>query len=203
MTLAALLKRLKTQGVPKENIENALKRAAGGGERGDQYLVYEAMAPGSVGMIIECQSDNVNRTMKQVRLQLMDNGARLAPVKFMFTRQGLVKVALTKDESYAQRLETLIEKMLDAGAEDFTESISEEGDAEVSFICQPEDLNKLTSTATQAGLCEELLSSDLVYSPLEKTTDLDEDTIQKVERVVDAIEEQCDDVLKTWTTLGH
>ncbi|KAH9934919.1 transcriptional regulator TACO1-like protein [Fomitopsis serialis] len=182
MTLAAVLQRLKAQGVPKELVENALKRAAGGGERGDQQLVYEAIAPGSVGLIIECQTDNVTRAMHKVRNVLTTNSARLAPVKFMFTRQGLVKVALEHDGSYAELLEPLIEKMIDAGAEDFVESVPEEGDAEVTFTCQPEDLNKLTSVATKTGMCKELLSSDLVYSPVEKTADLDEDTVRNTGR---------------------
>lgn len=59
----------------------------------------------------------------------------MAPVRFMFTRHGLVKVALERDDSYADKLEHLIEKMIDAGAEDFTESLPEEGDAEISVSC--------------------------------------------------------------------
>ena len=91
LALATVLKRLKAQGVPKENVENALKRVAGGKDKGDQQLVYEALAPGSVGLIMyaptprfpaawsecppsECQTDNVNRTMKEVRNVLSDNG---------------------------------------------------------------------------------------------------------------------------------
>ncbi|KZT65469.1 YebC-like protein [Daedalea quercina L-15889] len=202
VTLAAVLRRLKSQGVPKDNVESALKRAAGERERGDQQLVYEALAPGSVGMIIECQTDNVNRTLHTVRHWLTDDGARLAPVKFMFTRHGLVSVALENDDSYADKLETLIEKMMDAGAEDFATLESEEGDAEISFTCQPEALHRLTSAATESGLCKELLRSDLVYTPIEKTTDLDEGTLQKVDKCVDHLE-RCDDVLQVWTTLGE
>lgn len=52
LTLATALKRLKSLGVPKENLENALKRAAGRKDKGDQQLVYEALAPGSVGLIM-------------------------------------------------------------------------------------------------------------------------------------------------------
>lgn len=58
----------------------------------------------------------------------------MAPVKFMFIRHGLVKAALERDDSYAAKLEHLIERMMDAGAEDFTESLPEhdDGDAEIS-----------------------------------------------------------------------
>lgn len=52
LTLATVLKRLKAQGVPKENVENALKRVAGGKDKGDQQLVYEALAPGQIGLIM-------------------------------------------------------------------------------------------------------------------------------------------------------
>ena len=73
----------------------------------------------------------------------------------------------------------------------------------LQFTCQVEDLSKLTTTATEAGLCKELLSSELVYTPLEKTANLDDATIRKVESVVEELEEECDDVLKIWTTLGR
>lgn len=71
------------------------------------------------------------------------------------------------------------------------------------FTCQVEDLSKLAAAATEPGLCKELLSSDLVYTPSEKTEDLDDATIRKVEEVVEELEEQCDDVLRIWTTLGR
>ena len=71
------------------------------------------------------------------------------------------------------------------------------------FTCQVEDLSRLTTTATETDLCKELLSSDLVYTPLAKPMDLDDATVRRVESVVEELEEECDDVLKIWTTLGR
>ncbi|KAI0948341.1 hypothetical protein AcV7_009117 [Taiwanofungus camphoratus] len=118
-TLAAVLKRVKSQGVPKDNIENAIKKAVGGKDKGDQHLTYEAMAPGSIGIIIECLSDNVNRTMHSLHNILKDHSARFAPVGFLFQRKGCVKVALDKGEDFDARTERLIEAALEAEAEDF------------------------------------------------------------------------------------
>ena len=107
----------------------------------------------------------------------------------------------------------------DAGAADFDETVPKEGDAVVSvsdcylhvdvclsrlqITCEVEDLSKVTAAATEAGLCKELLSSDVVYTPLEKTADLDDETIRKVKNIVEELEEECDDVLNVWTTLGR
>ncbi|PCH38369.1 DUF28-domain-containing protein [Wolfiporia cocos MD-104 SS10] len=203
-SLAATLKRVKAQGVPKENIENALKKVAGGSKAGDQYLTYEAIAPGSVGLIIECQSDNVNRTLHSVRSTLTDHGARLAPVKFMFERRGAVKVAVdreegTGDKGLQDKLDKLIEATLEAGAEDFKEIARTSDSVTIEFECQTQDLAKLTATAMDTGLCRELLSSEMIFKALEKASSLDPETENQVDGLIEKLEDD-DDVLSVWST---
>ncbi|KZT11508.1 DUF28-domain-containing protein [Laetiporus sulphureus 93-53] len=202
--LAAVLKRVKQQGVPKDNIETALKKAAGAKDRSDQqFLVYEAMAPGSVGMIIECITDNVNRTKHAVDNLLSGHGARMAPVKFLFSRLGCIEVALDKapESEFERKLDRLIETMLDAGAEDFKETAASDVDVELEFTCQPQDLGKITTTALETGLCRELLNSELQYRALEETPSLDEHSAERIDGLLEEFDE-LDDVLKVWTTLG-
>ncbi|KAJ3479691.1 hypothetical protein NLI96_g8884 [Meripilus lineatus] len=198
-TLAAVIKRARAQGVPKDNIENALKKAAGGKDKGDQQVTYEAMAAGSVGIVIECLTNNVNRTLHSIRDILTSHGARFAPVGFLFERKGSVRVSLQRGEDYSERLERLIETALEADAEDFEESDS--GDVvEVEFICPPSTLSKVTEAVTSRGLADELIGSELVYQPVDAAEPPDEQLESKISNIVDALEEN-EDTLRVWTTL--
>ncbi|RPD79811.1 YebC-like protein [Lentinus tigrinus ALCF2SS1-7] len=197
--LAAALKRAKDSGVPKDNIENALKKAAGGKDKGDTHLVFEVMGPGSVGLIVECLSDNPNRTVKFLSTILKDNGGRMADVKFLFKREGRVKVALDAGDDIDARLEKLVEVALDADAEDFDTEDMEDGSRTVEFKCPQATLHKLTSALSAPGVCRELLESELVYAPIEPLEDLDDETGENLAKLVQAIED-ADDTLKVWTT---
>ncbi|KAI0336276.1 YebC-like protein, partial [Cubamyces sp. BRFM 1775] len=197
--LAAVLKRAKSQGVPKENIENALKKVAGENGKGDTHLTFEAMGPGSVGIIVECLSDNPNRTIKFLNMLLKDHGARLADVKYLFRREGRVKVALDPGEDVEARLEKLVEVALDADAEDFESEDLPDGTRSVEFKCPHTSLHKLTSALSAPGVCRELLSSESVYAPLEPLEELDEESAQRLDKLVDAIDD-LDDTLRVWTT---
>ncbi|KAI0078990.1 YebC-like protein [Panus rudis PR-1116 ss-1] len=201
-TLAAAVKKARSQGVPKDNIENALKRAAGGKEKGDQPVTYEIMAAGSVGVIVECLTDNVNRTVRSIKTVLSDNGARLAPVGFLFERKGLVKVAVEDGNIGSPHMERLVDAALEAGAEDFTPSHVENNEIEVEFKCPPASLAKLTAAVTAPGMAKELLKSELVYQPIEQAEVPDEETQRKVAELVEELEEN-EDTLRVWTTLDY
>ncbi|KAI8998862.1 YebC-like protein [Trametes punicea] len=198
--LAAVLRRVKAQGVPKENVENALKKLSGeNGKGGDTHLIFEAMGPGSVGLIIECLSDNPNRTVKFLSTLLKDQGARLADVKFLFRREGRVKVALDPGDDIDTRMERLVELALDSDAEDFEYEDLPDGSRTVEFKCPHASLHKLTSALSEPGVCRELLNSELVYAPLEPIGGLDEEAAQDLDKLVEAIED-LDDTLRVWTT---
>ncbi|KAI0781183.1 YebC-like protein [Trametes elegans] len=197
--LAAVLQRVKSQGVPKDNIENALKKLSGESGKGDTHLIFEAMGPGSVGLIVECLSDNPNRTVKFLSTLLKDHGARMADVKFLFRREGRVKVALEPGDDIDARLEKLVEVALDADAEDFESEDLPDGARAVEFKCPHTSLHKLTSALTAPGVCRELISSELVYAPLEPLEGLEEETVESLDKLVEAIED-LDDTLRVWTT---
>ncbi|KAI0371737.1 YebC-like protein [Pilatotrama ljubarskyi] len=197
--LAAVLKRAKKEGVPKENIENALKKVSGENGKGDSHLVFEVIGPGSVGLIVESLSDNPNRTIKFLTTLLKDHGARLADVKFLFRREGRVKVALEPGDDLEARLEKVVEVALDADAEDFETEDLPDGTRTVEFKCPHTSLHKLTSALTAPGVCRELISSELVYAPLEPLEELDEESAEGLGRLVEAIED-LDDTLRVWTT---
>ncbi|EKM55731.1 uncharacterized protein PHACADRAFT_95157, partial [Phanerochaete carnosa HHB-10118-sp] len=198
--LAAVIKRCKTQGVPKDNIEASLKKVSLGSESNAQAITYEGVS-GQIGLIIECVSDNPSRTATKTRELLNKGGARLTPVAFMFSRHGSVRVAIAEGEDFDARLERLVEAAFEADAEDFEQNEPSEGVVGIDFKCPPTSLTKLTSAVTAPGLCEELLASELVYSPIDPAEPPDEQAVTKIESLVETLEEN-DDVVRVWTTLN-
>ncbi|KDQ59465.1 hypothetical protein JAAARDRAFT_127346 [Jaapia argillacea MUCL 33604] len=194
--LATALKAAKTAGVPKENIEKALNKASGDKGKAGQQVLYEAMAHGSVGILIECLTDNANRTVHIMRQILTENNARFAPVGFLFQRKGSVRVVLDPSSDTDQ----LIEAALEAGAEDFEEGESTDQGLEFELTCAPTELGKLTAAVLASSMARELLSSELIYAPVEKAAEPDEDIESKITDLVESLEES-EDCLRVWTTL--
>ncbi|KAJ7134955.1 DUF28-domain-containing protein [Mycena crocata] len=165
-TLAAVLRRLKD--IPKENIQDALDTATRRREQNGGDIIYEALAYNTVGLIIECNTDNPARTIKNLREIFNEHSTRLAPVRFLFDRKGSVKVLTSKErEDHESHLEALIETALNNGAEDLDEISSTEIEVEMEFTCAPESLGKLTSALTATGICQTLLASEIVYKSID------------------------------------
>ncbi|KAI0041558.1 YebC-like protein [Auriscalpium vulgare] len=208
IALANALKKAKADGVPKATIEGALAKASGRGAAGEA-AVYEAMAHGSVGVLIECMTDNANRTVMQLREVLKAHSASFATVAFMFQRRGVVHVTLPAHSSSAARfdspekwLETVVDTALEAGAEDFdTWTVPEEG-AHAEFFCAPTNLGLLTDAATAPALGTELEKSELVYAPSDVAAagENDDGLDERIAELVQQLEEN-EDTLRVWTTL--
>ncbi|KAK0459511.1 transcriptional regulator TACO1-like protein [Desarmillaria tabescens] len=218
LTLAVTLRRLKELDVPKDNIERTLARASRGKDKGGEAITYEALAFGSVGVIIECLSDNTTRTVQVIREILHANrvgpvpspglilcsfssaSSRIAPVGFMFQRRGIVRVAIDRGPASQDAVEKLVELALDEGALDFEESAGEDDSTiELMFTCDPVALSRLTGAVTSSGKCRELLASELVYSPLERIDPSDE-IASGLEQLITALEGN-EDTLRVWTTV--
>ncbi|KAH7916026.1 transcriptional regulator TACO1-like protein [Hygrophoropsis aurantiaca] len=193
--LATAIRRAKDAGVPKENIETALAKAVRSKGQGHQSLTYEAMLHGSIGIIIECQTDNINRTLSNVRDILTDHGARQAPVKFMFQRRGFIKVAAVEDQQ-----SSLLDAVLGPdGVTDFDTWNNESGSPDgLLLVCRPEALAKVTAEIDRFPSCE-VLVNEIAYAPLEQGETAD-DVKARVSDLVEALEED-DDVIRIWTTL--
>ncbi|KAF8921553.1 transcriptional regulator-domain-containing protein [Mucidula mucida] len=86
VALAVTLRRLKD--IPKDNIDRALAFASKSKEKTGEPITYEVLAFGSVGVIVECVSNNPTRTIQTIREALNANSGHLTPVKFMFERKG-------------------------------------------------------------------------------------------------------------------
>ncbi|KAI3610863.1 glucose-1-phosphate adenylyltransferase [Moniliophthora roreri] len=196
-SLAAVIKRLKAQDVPKENIEKALVKASKAKGTGET-TTYEALACGSVGIIIECSTDNSNRTVKAMREILTPRGGHITPIGFMFQRNGVVKVVMDKSNQFDQRLEALVELALDNGSEDFETLSVGESQEEIEFSCEPSALAALTTALSESKNCH-VVSSELVYRPF-TAAELSPEDREKVNELIETLEAN-DDTVRVWTNL--
>ncbi|KAI6111501.1 transcriptional regulator TACO1-like protein [Pisolithus thermaeus] len=194
--LATAIRRAKEAGVPKENIENAIARAERTKGHG-QVLTFEAMMNASTGLIIECRSDNINRTVGKLREILHHHGARPAPVKFLFQQRGYVKVQIGDD------MEKLLDRLIGECPVDFAEWRDEvPGQRGVELVCRITDLSRVTKLieeyAPSSPLCE-ILASEVNWAPLGNHNASEEERTL-VESLVEDLQEN-DDIERVFTTL--
>jgi len=186
--LRMAIKEAKSQSVPKDVIDRAIKKSVAG--EGDSYdeIRYEGYGPNGVAVIVEAMTDNKNRTASTVRSLFTKNGGNLGEtgsVGFMFDRKGeMVYLASAGDE------DTVMMAALEAGAEDVESS--EEGHV---IYCADTDLNAV-STALEKELGESE-TAKLVWVP-NISTELDLEGMQKLMKLIDALEDD-DDVQRVTT----
>ncbi|MEM9584413.1 MAG: YebC/PmpR family DNA-binding transcriptional regulator [Pseudomonadota bacterium] len=185
--LRLAVKEAKGQSVPKDVIERAIKKSQGGDAENYDEIRYEGYGPGGVAVIVEAMTDNKNRTASTVRSTFSKNGGNLGEtgsVGFMFDRKGQVMYPADVGDA-----DTVMMAAIEAGAEDCESS--EEGHV---IICADTDLNAV-STALEAELGESD-STKLIWQPT-TTTELDLEGMQKLMKLVDALED--DDDIQTVT----
>lgn len=171
--------------MPKDNIERAIKKATGELE-GVQYeeLRYEGYAPGGVAVIVDCMTDNRQRTVADVRHAFSKFGGNLGTegsVAFMFRKLGVLSWAPGADET------RITEAAIDAGAEDLR--VHPE-DGSIELLCAPEDLDTVKEAMQAAGL-----PPDAAEVTMRAETDIavDGDGARQVAKLLDWLEE-LDDV---------
>ncbi|MDD5469500.1 MAG: YebC/PmpR family DNA-binding transcriptional regulator [Candidatus Peribacteraceae bacterium] len=180
--LATAIENAKLDNVPNANIDRAIKK--GTGElKGEQTVgvTYEAYGPGGVACIIECLTDNKNRTLSNVRSAIEKRGGKWAEsgsVLFMFAKKGVVHAEGKLSE------ETELE-LIDAGAEDIEKTA--EG---VSVTTDPAKWARVRDTLKKAGL--NVQEAGLKYVAKTEVTISDRETAQKVLDFIETIEEDED-----------
>src|SRR5881275_427994 len=118
--LRSAIQAARTQSMPNDNIDRAIKRGTGEGAEATHFdeIVYEGYAPGGVAVIVEAATDNKNRTAAEIRSIFTKNHGNLAStgsVSYMFHRKGQIAVPRS---SMAE--DKLLELVLEAGAEELT-----------------------------------------------------------------------------------
>ena len=187
--LALAIYQAKAANMPMVNIQRAIDRVKDKDAAQLQELLYEGYAPGGVAIMVECATDNINRTYPEVKTAFAKHGGSIAEkgsVAFQFSRKGLIRVTTTGEDA--------LMTILDAGAED---AVEEEGSTIV--YTDPKELAKVRDGLTAAGLT--VTEAQLVYEPNSTVEVSDEVTSGKVFRLLEALED-LDDVVATHTNLA-
>lgn len=185
-TLAMAIEKARAANMPAANIERAIARVADKSAAQLQEVMYEGYGPGGIAILVECATDNLNRTYPEVKNAFNKHGGSIAEkgaVAFQFTRKGIVRVKGGGDE--------LMLTALDAGAED----VQEEGDESIIYTA-PTDLAKVRDGLKAAGI--EVIEAELSYEPNTTIEISDTDVQGKIERLMDALDD-LDDVTNTYT----
>ena len=187
-TLYDAVQKAKRSSVPLDNINRAVKRGGGVGDDAVDYMtiMYEGYAPGGVALLVECLTDNRNRAAMEVRTAMTRNGGSMADpgsVSYMFHRKGVIIVPAEQDGGETNEDDVLM-AVLDAGAEEVNDL-----DGSFEVISEPTDLVAVRTALQEAGL--EYDSADAAFVPT-VTVDVDLESVTKVLRLIDALEDSDD-----------
>lgn len=175
--------------VPKETTDRAIKRGAGGDDA-DNYdeLRYEGYGAGGTAVIVDCMTDNRNRTASEVRHAFTKYSGNLGTdgsVAYMFTKQGIISFAPGADE------DAVMDAALEAGADD----VVTHDDGSIDVLTTPEDFTQVRDGIIAAGFEPE--NAEVTFSA-STSAELDHDTAEKLLRLVDVLED-LDDVQDVYT----
>jgi YebC/PmpR family DNA-binding regulatory protein len=182
-SLRAAVDKAKSQSVPKDAIERAVKRGAGELDGSDyEEIRYEGYGPAGVAFIVDCLSDNRNRTVADVRHAFSKAGGNLGQtgsVAYMFTSLGVLLYSPEHDE------DEVMEAALEAGAEDVIAA----DDGSIEVLTAAEDYVAVKQAMTDADLEPE--DSELTMRA-SSNAELSLEDAQKVLRLVDLLENSDD-----------
>jgi len=175
--------------MPKDTIERAIARGAGGQDGSDvEELVYEGYGSGGVAVLVEVMTDNRNRTVAEVRHAFSKFGGNLGTdgsVAYLFNKQGVINFAPGADE------EKIMDVVLEAGAED----IESEDDGSILVTTPWEVMGDVVDALKAQSLPPDNAEVDMVPSTY---TPCDEDLAANVLKLLDALEE-LDDVQNVYS----
>ncbi len=179
----------KSANMPKDNIERAIKKGAGGSDDTNfEEVRYEGYGPGGVALIIEALTDNRNRTAAELRTAFSKHGGSLGEtgsVSFLFDRIGLVRYGAD-----AASVDEMFEAALESGSEDV-----ESGEAGHEITCAPDDLNAVREALEAKFGAAEAVHLD--WKP-QNTIPVEESRAETLFKLLDVLDDS-DDVQRVAT----
>ena len=179
----------RSENMPKDTFERAIKKGTGDLEGVDyEEILYEGYGPGGVAVLVECLTDNRNRTIAEVRQVFNKAGGNVGTdgcVAWMFDKKGLIIV--NKEDSDE---ETLMELALDAGAEDIKEETQS-----FESICEPADFEAVKETIDAADIKYEMAEITMIPQNMTKVEGKD---AEQMINFMDAMDD-CDDIQKFYS----
>ena len=188
-TLRAVIAKAKQNNMPNDNIDRSIKKAAGElGSVNYESIVYEGYGVGGSAVIVECLTDNKNRTAGDVRHAFDKHGGALGSngcVSYLFQRKGIIIVP--REEGLDS--DALMMDALEAGAKDVIEH-----DDEVEIITAPNEVNSVKEALEKLGYNIVMSQSSLVP---DMYVDLDEAKLATFQKMISVLEE-LDDVQEVY-----
>ena len=189
--LRDVIAKAKANNMPNDTIDRGIKKAAGDANAVNyETITYEGYGPNGVAIIVDTLTDNKNRTAANVRNAFTKGGGNVGTpgcVSYMFDKKG--QIIIDKEECDMDPDELMM-LSLDAGAEDFSE---EEDSYEV--ITDPDEFSKVREGLEAAGI--PMVEAEVTMIPQTWTELTDEDSIKKMNRILDLLDEE-DDVQATY-----
>lgn len=190
-SLRMVVEKARGANMPKDNIQKAIDKAKGAGkDENYESIRYEGYGPGGIAVIVDCLTDNKNRTAAEVRNAFNKRGGNLGTsgsVSYMFHRMGNIEVPKDYDE------DEVMMASIDAGAFDF-----EVLDESYLITTKPEDFIHVKDLLEQNGIVD-FLASEVTFNP-DNYIELDEEGKEKVYHLIEQLEE-LDDVQDVYCNL--
>jgi YebC/PmpR family DNA-binding regulatory protein len=187
--LRAVIDKSLTANMSKDTIERAIKKGAGAGDA-DNYeeVRYEGYGPGGVAVMVDCLTDNRNRTVSEVRHAFSKAGGNLGTdgsVAYLFSKMGILSYAAGVDE------DKLMEAALEAGVDDVVTN----EDGSVDVLTSPDGFERVKAALLNAGLVPQ---SAEVTQRASTSTQLSQDDAEKMVRLLERLED-LDDVQNVYS----
>lgn len=190
--LRTAIQNAKAQNMPKDNIENAIKRASGKDSADITEINYEGKGPHGLLVFVECATDNTTRTVANVKSYFNKNGGQMVPtgsLEFMFNRKAVIEFEKT-DSTDIEELEL---ELIDAGLEEI-----EEYENMIYVYGDYKDFGTLTKAIEEKGI--EIKKANLKRIPT-TPIEISEEQMEEVEKLIDKLEDD-DDVQAVYTNLA-
>ena len=195
--LRALLQTARSENMPKDNIERAIKRSSEKDQADYKEVVLEGRAPHGIAVLVECATDNNNRTVANVRSYFNKFGGSLGTsgsVDYMFDRKSVFH--FKSDKPYD--MEELELEMIDYGVEEIFEEEDEDGNKTICVYGEFTSFNEIQKYIEENGF--EPVSAEFTRLPNTELVDLTPEQRAEVDKLVEKIEED-DDVQNVYTNL--
>ena len=176
----------------KDTIERAIVKGAGGDDGANvEEVRYEGYGPSGVAIMVDCMTDNRNRTVAEVRHAFSKSGGNLGTdgsVAYMFTKKGIITFASEIDE------DVLVEAALEVGADDVVTN----DDGSIDVITEPQDFLDVQEALVEKGFTPD--NSEVTFDA-ETKADLDLQTAEKILNLIDKLED-LDDVQNVYSNVN-
>jgi len=192
LKLRYAIEKAREASMPKETIERAIKKGSGELEgESIEEVTYEGYGPGGVAILVECTTDNRNRTTSEIRKLFEKGGGKMGSagsVAWLFERKGLIVVDASAIEE-----DHLLEIIVEAGAEDLKRTGSK-----YEITCDPSVFTQVQAALRQHSV--PIVSAELTQQP-KSPLDVDTETARRVLKLMDMLDEH-DDVQNVYSNIN-